>query len=195
MVFHVEGDRRARRRCRGAHLAGIVERDLLAVVLQRLAKRRQLQRHFSEFGQARVSDSRQQIRVRIGRGGGLIRIGGGLAEPVDAGQQAGRRQPAGDDERVVDVLTRDETIDDTAGERRAHDRAFEQIAVSGTEQHAAQHEASAPFVACVGRRPRRRRSRRYAFCLRDRRRKVIPHPAPSRSRHRERLAGEGERFG
>ena len=91
VVLHVEGHRGAGVAGRVADGAGVLERDLLAVVGQRLADGRELDRDLGVARQALLGQRREHVEVGRDGGVGLLAVEGVLAEEVERDVQAATR--------------------------------------------------------------------------------------------------------
>jgi hypothetical protein len=129
VVLHVEGDRGVRGGL--ADPTGVLERQGL---VEGLAQRGELDR---DLGTRRQVLEDQLVRLD----GGLCLFGveGVLAEVVEGHQETVVDEPAGDRQRLIGGLPRDEPADHPPGHRRGLDRLPYGPAACGGEQCSAKH--------------------------------------------------------
>ena len=124
---------------RGADRGGVVQGDPVAVARQRLAERRELDRHLDGVRQAEVGDAVEQSDVREAGGPGVDRVGDVLAEVVHGDQQPALDQRTDRRRRGTEVVTRDEATDETPGGRVGGDQAADPRVVGDGEHGRTEH--------------------------------------------------------
>ena len=109
VVLHVQRHRGARVARRGADPADVLGRG--PAVLEEQPDRGRLDRHLggAAVGQPGRAELAEQPDVLVGDGGGLLRVGGVLAQVVQRDQQPGGAQRPGHPHRVVGGLARPRT--------------------------------------------------------------------------------------